>query len=222
MANGISRKGMEDKMKNSAKTREGRTGAMSIKNIVTIGMLAAIAVVLMLFEFPIPFIAPSFYEIDLSEVPVLIGTFAMGPLAGVVIELIKILLNLLINGTSTAYVGEFANFVVGCAFLLPAGFLYWHKKTLRNAVLGLVAGSVTMVVIGSLINGLLLLPLYAELFMGGMDNIIAAGQAVNAGIDSVASFVILAVAPFNLIKAVVTSVLTLLLYKRVSNLIHQF
>ena len=199
----------------------GKSG-MALKNVVTIGMLSAIAMILMLFEFPIPFIAPSFYEIDLSEVPVLIGTFAMGPVAGVLIELVKILLKLLIKGTSTAYVGDLANFVVGCAFLIPAGLIYWRKKTLKNAVIGLTAGGLTMVVAGSLMNAFVLLPLYAKMFMGGMDNIIAAGAAVNGNINSVFSFVVLAVAPFNLVKAIIVSVLTLLLYKRVSNLIKKF
>lgn len=195
---------------------------MPLKNLITIGMLSAIAVILMLFEFPIPFIAPGFYEIDFSEVPVLIGTFAMGPLAGVLIELLKILLNLLINGTSTAYVGELANFLVGCAFLLPAGLIYWKKKTLKRAVTGLIAGGLSMVVLGCLTNGFILLPMYAKLFMGGIENVIAAGSAVNVHITSVFTFVMIAVAPFNLVKAVLVSVLTLLLYKRVSILIKRF
>ena len=87
-------------------------------------MLAAVAIVLMLFEFPLPFLAPPFYEMDFSEVPVLIGTFAIGPFAGVMIEALKIILSLIINGTVTAGVGEFANFVMGCAFIVPAGVIY--------------------------------------------------------------------------------------------------
>ena len=92
-------------------------------DLVQIGMLAGIAVVLMLFDIPLPF-APSFYQIDLSELPVLIGAFAMGPMAGVLIELIKVLLNLVINGTDTAFVGEFANFLIGCALIVPAALVY--------------------------------------------------------------------------------------------------
>ena len=93
-----------------------------IEYIVKVAMLGALSTILMLFEFPLPFIAPPFYELDFSEVPVLIGTFAMGPMAGVLIELIKVLLNLVINGTITAGVGELANFIMGCAFIIPAGF----------------------------------------------------------------------------------------------------
>ena len=97
---------------------------LNTKKLTQIGMLSAVSVVLMLIEFPLPFLAPGFYKLDLSEVPVLIGCFSMGPVAGVMIELIKVLLNLVINGTETACVGELANFVVGCAFILPAGLIY--------------------------------------------------------------------------------------------------
>ena len=99
----------------------------TVRTLAQIGMLSAIAIVLMLFEIPLPF-APSFYEIDFSEVPVLVGCFAMGPWAGAMIELIKILLNLAINGTMTAGVGEFANFLIGCAFVIPAGIIFQKRR----------------------------------------------------------------------------------------------
>ena len=199
------------------------TKTLNIRNLVLIAMMAAIAMVLMLFEVPLPMIAPSFYEIDLSELPVLIGTFAMGPVAGVLIELVKILLKLLIKGTSTAYVGDLANFLVGCSFLLPAGIIDHMKKTKKSAIIGMIAGTVTMAVAGCFLNAFLLLPFYANSFFasaGGMDAILAAGAAVHPAIGSVAGFVILCVAPFNLIKGVIISVLTMLLYKRVSVVIH--
>lgn len=195
---------------------------LSVRNLVLIAMMSAVAVVLMLFEFPLPFIAPPFYELDFSELPVLIGTFAMGPLAGVMIELVKILLNLLINGTSTAYVGELANFLVGCAFILPAGLIYKIKKTRNGAWIAMAVGTVCLVVAGCLLNAFLLLPFYANSFFasaGGMDAILAAGAAVHPAIGSVAGFVIFCVAPFNLVKGVAVSLLTALLYKKVSVLI---
>ena len=107
------------------KTQKNKLGT---REITTIGMLGAIATVLMLFEIPLPF-APPFYEIDFSEVPVLIGCFAMGPLAGVLIEFVKILLNFIINGSATAGVGEVANFCIGCAFCVPAALVYQRAKT---------------------------------------------------------------------------------------------
>ena len=111
---------------------------ISVRTTVKIGMLAAISVVLMLFEIPLPF-APSFYEIDFSEVPVLIGAFAMGPVAGAAIELVKILLNLVITGTDTAGVGELANFIIGCSLCLPAAIVYKRKKTRKGAMIGMAA-----------------------------------------------------------------------------------
>ena len=118
---------------------------ISVRTTVKIGMLAAISVVLMLFEIPLPF-APSFYEIDFSEVPVLIGAFAMGPVAGAAIELVKILLNLVITGTDTAGVGELANFIIGCSLCLPAAIIYKRKKTRKGAMIGMVAGTALMAV----------------------------------------------------------------------------
>ena len=192
---------------------------MSIRNMVLMGMLAAIAVVLMLLEFPIPFIAPSFYELDFSEVPVLIGAFAMGPLAGVIIELLKILLNLMFNGTATAYVGEIANFLVGCTLVVPAGLVYKYRRTRKGALTGMITGILVMVVTGCLMNGLVLLPWYAANFFassGGMDAILKAGAAVHPFIGSVTGFVLVCVAPFNLLKGVMVSVVTFLLYKKIS------
>ena len=91
------------------------------RTITQIAMLGAIAGILMNLEFPIPFLAPSFYQLDFSEVPVLVGSFAMGPLAGVWVELVKILVHLVTKGTMTAGVGDVANFIFGCAFVVPAG-----------------------------------------------------------------------------------------------------
>ena len=105
-----------------------RSSATNVSKLVKIAMLAAVATVLMLVEFPLPFIAPPFYELDFSEVPVLIGAFAMGPLAGAIIELIKILLNFVLNGTVTAGVGELGNFIVGCALIVPAAMIYKKSK----------------------------------------------------------------------------------------------
>lgn len=101
----------------------------NVRNMVQIAMLGAVAGILMLVEFPLPFLAPPFYEMDFSELPVLVGAFAMGPAAGMLIELVKILLNLVLNGTATAGVGEAANFLMGCAFVVPAGIFYRKKKT---------------------------------------------------------------------------------------------
>lgn len=191
-----------------------------IKYIAKIGVLSAVAAVLMLFEIPLPF-APSFYEIDLSEIPILIGGFALGPLAAVLIELCKNLLNLLLNGTSTAFVGEFANFVTGCAFVLPASLIYKHKKSFKNAILGLLVGALTLVFIGSMINYFVLIPTFSKFYHLPIDKIVAMGTAVNPYITSLKTLIVFAVMPFNLIKAAICSVVTLLIYKKISRILHK-
>lgn len=192
-----------------------RTGQQSkVKMMVEIAMLGAISTVLMLFEIPLPF-APAFYQIDLSEVPILIGCFSMGPLAGAAIEFLKILLNFLINGTITAGVGELANFIVGCALVLPAGFIYKYHKTKKNAMVGMAVGTVAMTIVGGFMNAFVLLPLYAAAF-GGIDAIIGMGSDVNGAVSGMSGFIMMIVVPFNLLKGIVVSIVTLLLYKYIS------
>ena len=170
------------------------------RKLVEIGMLGAIATVLMLFEFPIPFIAPPFYELDFSEVPVLVGAFALGPMAGATIELIKILINLLINGTATAFVGEIGNYILGCSFVIPAALIYKKKKSKKVAMISMIAGTITMTVFGCFLNAYVLLPTYAAAFGMPIDAIVGMGSAINGNITNVMTFVILAVAPFHILK----------------------
>ncbi len=180
-------------------------------------MLAAIAAVLMFLDFPVPFL-PSFYKIDFSELPVLIGAYALGPVAGVIIEAFKILVKFLIKGSTTAGIGELANFLMGVAFILPASIPYRLKKTKKRAIIGLVIGTVCCTVAGCLLNAYVLLPVYAKAF-GGMEKIIGLGTKVNKNISGLGSFVLLATAPLNLIKCISVSVITMLIYKPLSRII---
>lgn len=188
---------------------------MTTKMITQIGMLGAIATVLMLFEIPLPF-APSFYEIDFSEVPVLIGCFSMGPLAGALIELVKIILNFVINGTMTAGVGEVANFIIGCSLCVPAGIIYKKNKTKKGAMVGLIAGTLFMTVLGCFVNAYILLPTYAAAFQIPIDGLIEMGAAVNGNINSLFTFVMFAIVPFNLLKGVLDSIIVMAVYKKIS------
>lgn len=188
---------------------------LGVKTIAQIGMLGAIAVILMLFEIPLPF-APAFYEIDFSEVPVLVGCFAMGPMAGALIELIKILLNFAINGTVTAGVGEIANLLIGCALVVPAGLIYKRKRTRKSAIIGMAAGTAFMTIIGCFLNAYILLPTYAKAFEMPMEGLVGMGSAINSNITDLFTFVAFAVAPFNLLKGVLVSVIVLLIYKKIS------
>ena len=195
--------------------RRNVTGRSKVRTLAQIAMLGAVATVLMLFEFPLPFIAPPFYELDFSEVPILVGAFAMGPLAGVAIEAIKILLNFVINGTITAGVGEFANFILGCAFLLPASLIYRQKKTKKRAIIGMALGTVIMTVAGCVMNAFVLLPAYGAAFGMPVDAFVQMGTAIYKSINSLFTFAVLAVGPFNLIKGILDSVIVMLIYKRI-------
>ena len=202
-------------MSTNTKVAERAGSRSSVRTLVQIGMLGAVSVILMMFEIPLWF-APSFYKMDLSEVPVLIGSFAMGPAAGALIELVKIVLHLLFKGTTTAGVGDFANFLIGCALFVPAGIIYGRKKSRKSAVIGMAVGGIFMIIAGCFLNAFVLLPVYGKAFGMPMEALIGMGTAVNPAITNLAGFAILAVAPFNLLKAAAVSVITMLLYKHIS------
>ena len=165
-------------------------------------IFSALAGVLMFIEIPL-FFAPSFYKIDLSEIPVLICTFYLGPVAGVAAELLKVMVKLLLKGTSTAFVGDFANFAVGCSLVLPASMVYHARPGRRSALIGMLIGTLVMTVFGS------------------AEAIIGMGTKINPSITSVSTLVLFAVVPFNLLKGVIDSLLTFLLYKRISPILHR-
>ena len=186
------------------------------RRICIIAICGAIAAILHVMDFPLLFLAPEFYKLDFSELPVMLCGFYLGPSAAVFCEVIKILLKLLLKGTSTAYVGDFANFVVGCSLVLPASIIYHTRKSRNSALFGSIVGTLVLTFIGSLFNAVYLLPKFSQLYGIPMDAIIAMGTAINGGITNVYSFVMLAVAPLNLIKGTMISTLTMLLYKKVA------
>lgn len=185
------------------------------RRVAIVGLFSAISGVLMFFEVPLWF-APSFYELDFSEIPVLICGFSMGPVAGVAAELCKVLVKLFLKGTSTAFVGDLANFMVGCALVLPATIIYYCKKSRKMAIVGLAAGTLVMTVFGSVFNAYYLLPKFSQLYGMPLDAIIGMGTAVNPSVHSVWTLVLFAVVPFNLLKGLIVSVITVLLYKHIS------
>ena len=186
------------------------------RRIAIIAVCSAIATILHVLDFPLLFIAPEFYKLDFSELPVMLCGFYLGPSAAVACEGVKILLKLLVKGTSTAYVGDFANFVVGCSFALPATIWYHIHKSKHSAVIGLVLGTISMAVLGSAFNAVYLLPKFSQLFELPLDAIIGMGAKIHGSIHSVSTFVLFCVAPLNVVKGVMVSVLTMLLYKRVA------
>ena len=196
-----------------------RRKVSTAQRVSIIGICSALAAVLHILDFPLLFLAPEFYKLDFSEVPVLLCGFYLGPSATVACEGVKILLKLLLKGTSTAFVGDFAHFAVGCSLVLPAAILYHIRKTKTGAIWGLVAGTGILTVFGSAFNAIYLLPKFAQLYGMPLDTIIAMGTMVNSGVTNVTTFVLLCVAPLNLVKGISVSALTLLLYKRVEKVL---
>ena len=186
------------------------------KNLVLMAMFSALAAVLMLWEFPIPFIAPNFYEIDLSEIPILVGSFIMGPVSGVIMEAIKIILKLLIKGTSTAYVGDFVNFCIGVCLVVPASIIYQKHKTKKNAFIGMLVGTLFMAVAGVVLNYFVMIPFYVKAFGMPLEAIIGAGAKIQPLVTNKLSFTIVCVAPFNIVKGIIVSLVTALIYKHIS------
>lgn len=196
--------------------REGSTEKiLTTRKIAMIGMFSAVAGILMLLELPMPF-APSFYKIDASELPVLLCGFAFGPLAGVLTEFVKIIIKLLFKPTSTAFVGELANFCVGCSMILPAAIIYHVKKKKATAVAACIVGTLTMTIFGTLFNAIYLLPAFAVMYGMPLDALIGMGTAINAKVTDVFTLVVFCVAPLNLIKGAAVSTLTFVLYKPLS------
>ncbi len=194
----------------------GKRQVSTARRVSIIGICSAVAAVLHMLDFPLLFLAPEFYKLDFSELPVLLCGFFLGPSASVACEGVKILLKLLLKGTSTAFVGDFANFVIGCSFALPATIWYQTHQNKRSAILGLILGTLVMTTLGTAFNAVYLLPRFSELYGIPLDVIVSMGTQIHPSVYNVASFVVLCVAPLNLLKGTVVSILTMLLYKRVA------
>lgn len=185
--------------------------------IVKVGLLSAIALILMYLEFPIPFLFPSFLQMDFSDVPALVGGFALGPVAGVLIGLIKNLFHIMTK-SDTAWVGPLANFITGIAFVVPASVIYRYMHTKKGALLGLLVGTVSMTVVMAFANYYIFLPLYETVLGYPMAATVGMGTKVNPNITDLKTLIILGTAPFNFLKGTAVSVVTLALYKHISRL----
>ena len=202
---------MEEKMKEKAKL-------FTTKNMALIAVFGALAGVLMMLKIPVPF-APDFYKIDISDLPVLLGGFMIGPLGGVCIAFIKILLNILMEGGSKTYfVGEFANFLAAICLMLPATWIYNRNKSRKMAVLGLTASGIFTAIVMVFVNGYVLLPIYDRVGWP-IQEVINMGSVVNPLVSSKWTLLLFSVLPFNLLKCTIVSVITIILYKRLKHVL---
>ena len=192
--------------------------SFSLDRLVKVGILAALAYVLMFVQMPIP-IAPPFMKLDLADVPALIGGFAMGPWYGVLIQLIKNVLNL--SKTMTGGVGELSNFIVGSTYVLVSAYIYKNKKTKKTSIIALAFGVLAMTALATLSNAFIVFPVYGKVMH--MDLEAFAGMAGgNSLVNNYFTLMVFSIAPFNIIKGSVEAVVTELIYKRISPIIKSY
>ena len=177
---------------------------MKLNKLVKISLLSAISIVLAYFALPLPFFPP-WLKIDLGDLPAIIAAFAFGPLSGIIVEVIKNALVLVIRNSGTFGIGEAANFIIGAMMVLPAGLIYKKSKNKRSALIGLIVGVISMTIGGVIINYLVIFPVYEILMHFTLPK----------------STLITAILPFNILKGTILGILTLLLYKRISPILHK-
>ena len=194
---------------------------MKSKKIALISILGALSSLLMYFKFPLPFMPP-FMDFDLCGVPEMIGGFALGPVAAILIVFIKIVLKLLLQGTSTMFVGELSNFILSCAYVLPAIYIYRKNKTKKGAILGLTIGTITVALTAIFTNLYIIIPFYGKMLGMEFNVILDMCAAVNPLVNSAITLAIFGIVPFNLIKNGAVSIITVLLYKKISRLIKKY
>ena len=189
-------------------------------HLTVAAMLSAVAFILMFIEFPIPMLIPAFIKMDFSDLPALLGAFALGPVYGVIISFMKNLLHIVIKGTSTACVGELSNFILGAIFSAVAGYLYKHHKSRKTAIIGAVAGAVAMGVLSVPSNYFVVYPAYVQFYHMPLEAILGMYQAILPSADSLIKCLILFNLPFTLVKGLLDAVLCMLIYKPLSPILH--
>ena len=189
-------------------------------NLTVAAMLSAVAFILMFIEFPIPMLIPAFIKMDFSDLPALLGAFALGPVYGVIISFMKNLLHIVIKGTSTACVGELSNFILGAIFSAVAGYLYKHHKSRKTAIIGAVAGAVAMGVLSVPSNYVVVYPAYVQFYHMPLEAILGMYQAILPSADSLIKCLILFNLPFTLVKGLLDAVLCMLIYTPLSPILH--
>ena len=189
-------------------------------NLTVAAMLSAVAFILMFIEFPIPMLIPSFVKMDFSDLPALLGAFALGPVYGVAISFMKNLLHIVVKGTSTACVGELCNFMLGAVFSAVAGFIYKHHKSRKTAILGAVAGAAAMALFSVPSNYFITYPAYVEFYHMPLEAILGMYQAILPSADSLMKCRVIFNLPFTLVKGLLDAVLCMIIYKPLSPILH--
>ncbi len=188
---------------------------MSIQQIALIGLFGALGAVLMIFRFPIPFMPP-FMEFDFSGLVEITGGFVMGPVPAFLIILVKVLVQVALQGTRSAMTGELQNVILSSCYVLPAVIIYFHHKTKKTAIAGMITGTVFTSLVAVFTNLFIIIPFYVNLMGMSWESILDMCSRVNPLMSDMITFAIFGIIPFNLFKYGVTSIITYLIYKRVS------
>ncbi len=193
--------------------------ASKVRGLVVSGMLSAVAFVLMFFDFSLPMLIPSFIKMDFSDLPALLGSFALGPVYGVIISLLKNILHMLIKGTSTAGVGELSNFLLGAAFTFTAGMIYKKNRTRKGALLGALIGAAVMALVGVPSNYFVTYPAYSLFYGLSMETILQMYQVILPSVDNLLECLVIFNLPFTFVKGMLNVLLCFLIYKPLSPLL---
>lgn len=191
----------------------------STSTLVKVGILSAIGYILMFISVPIPLLFPEFLKIDVSDLPALLGGIILGPAAGVMIAFLKNLLQFITGMSTTGGVGELANFIIGGSFVWTVSYIYSKKRETKGLIIGLSLGIIVMTIVGCLSNYFIMLPFYSTIMP--IEAVIEMGAAINPAIVNKLSFVIWIIAPFNILKATIMSLLTLPMYKKTEKVLNR-
>lgn len=194
------------------------TKFLTVSTLVKISILSAIGYILMFISVPLPMLFPEFLKIDISDLTALLGGISLGPIAGITIAFLKNLLQFITGMSTTGGVGEFANFLIGGSFVFTVSYIYSKKRNIQGVIIGLVSGMVVMTVVGCVANYFIILPFYATIGWS-IDAVVSMGAAINPAIDSKMSFIIWMIAPFNILKSGLMSLLTLPVYKKTEKIL---
>lgn len=194
-----------------------KPGLSSAKTIAKVGVLSAIAYVLMFISVPLP-IFPSFLKIDVSDIPAIFGGISLGPMAGLTIVIVKNFLQG-ITASTTGGIGEFANVVIGGSYVLITCLLYKKIKGIKGVLFGGLAGTIAMTIVGCIVNYYIMMPLYATVYGMTLEQIVQMGSVINPKVTDLLTFVIWMIAPFNIVKAGLMTIVTLPLFKKMEKIL---
>ena len=197
-----------------------RTKFLTPTTLVKISILSSIGYILMFISVPLPMLFPEFLKVDISDLPALLGGIALGPMAGVTIAFFKNLLQFITGMSTTGGVGEFANFLIGGSFVFTVSYIYSKKRDVAGVIIGLISGIIVMTIVGCIANYFIILPFYSKIGWS-IDAVVAMGSAINPAINNKLSFVIWIIAPFNILKSGIMSLLTLPMYKKIEKIFNR-